>query len=129
MLPLNGKVAVITGATSGIGARTAGIFVAAGARVVIAGRRRDKGEALAATMNLTFFIFTFLSSVFYPSSNNFILLRVIFELNPLTYIADLVRNGLVGLPGFNIVVEAIVLTIESAVMLYFALRAINKIEI
>lgn len=47
---LDGKVAVITGATSGIGARTAELFVAAGARVVMAGRRRDKGERLAAAL-------------------------------------------------------------------------------
>lgn len=86
-------------------------------------------EALAATMNLTFFIFTFLSSVFYPSGNNNIILRVIFELNPLTYVADLVRNGLIGLPGFNTLMEALVLVAESAAMLYFALHAINKIEI
>jgi NAD(P)-dependent dehydrogenase (short-subunit alcohol dehydrogenase family) len=44
---LNGKVAVITGATSGIGARTAQRFAAEGARVVLAGRREDEGEALA----------------------------------------------------------------------------------
>jgi NAD(P)-dependent dehydrogenase (short-subunit alcohol dehydrogenase family) len=44
---LDGKVAVITGATSGIGLRTAEIFVAEGARVVIAGRRVAEGEALA----------------------------------------------------------------------------------
>src|ERR1043165_3594252 len=44
---LDGKVAVITGATSGIGLRTAEIFVAEGARVVIAGRRAPEGEALA----------------------------------------------------------------------------------
>src|SRR6202012_3472074 len=44
---LDGKVAVITGATSGIGLRTAEIFVAEGARIVIAGRRAAEGEALA----------------------------------------------------------------------------------
>ena len=47
MLPLDGKVAVITGATSGIGARTAEVFVAQGAKVVLAGRRKDRGEKLA----------------------------------------------------------------------------------
>lgn len=44
---LDGKAAVITGATSGIGLRTAEIFVAEGAKIVIAGRRVPEGEALA----------------------------------------------------------------------------------
>jgi NAD(P)-dependent dehydrogenase (short-subunit alcohol dehydrogenase family) len=44
---LDGKIALITGATSGIGLRTAEIFVAEGAKIVIAGRRAPEGEALA----------------------------------------------------------------------------------
>ena len=44
---LAGKVAIITGATSGIGEATARCFAAQDAKLVIAGRTVDKGEALA----------------------------------------------------------------------------------
>ena len=44
---LENKVAVITGGTSGIGAATAELFVAEGARVIIAGRSEQKGAAIA----------------------------------------------------------------------------------
>jgi NAD(P)-dependent dehydrogenase (short-subunit alcohol dehydrogenase family) len=47
---LAGKVAVITGATSGIGEATARRFVEEGARVVLAGRTADRGRALAAEL-------------------------------------------------------------------------------
>ncbi|MDP2128999.1 MAG: SDR family oxidoreductase [Pseudohongiella sp.] len=41
------KVAIITGATSGIGEATARVFAAHGAKLVIAGRSQERGEALA----------------------------------------------------------------------------------
>ena len=44
---LEGKVAIITGGTSGIGYRTVEIFVEQGARVLIAARSEDVGQALA----------------------------------------------------------------------------------
>jgi NAD(P)-dependent dehydrogenase (short-subunit alcohol dehydrogenase family) len=43
---LDGKVAIVTGSTSGIGARTAEVFVAEGAKVVISGRRAARGQEL-----------------------------------------------------------------------------------
>jgi NAD(P)-dependent dehydrogenase (short-subunit alcohol dehydrogenase family) len=47
MPQLTGKIAIITGATSGIGERSAELFVEEGATVILAGRRADQGEAIA----------------------------------------------------------------------------------
>ena len=47
---LEGKVALISGGTSGIGAATTELFVAEGAKVVITGRSDEKGSTLASEL-------------------------------------------------------------------------------
>lgn len=47
---LEGKVVVITGAASGIGAGTARMFVAHGAKVIVADMQADAGKALVAEL-------------------------------------------------------------------------------
>jgi NAD(P)-dependent dehydrogenase (short-subunit alcohol dehydrogenase family) len=51
---LDGKAALITGATSGIGLAIAERFAAEGARLVLTGRNRESGEALAKKLGADF---------------------------------------------------------------------------
>jgi NAD(P)-dependent dehydrogenase (short-subunit alcohol dehydrogenase family) len=51
---LGGKVAIVTGGTSGIGERIAEVFVEEGAQVVVAARRQTEGSALETRLGLSF---------------------------------------------------------------------------
>lgn len=54
MTQLSGKVAVITGATAGIGEATARLFAERGARLLLTGRNATAGEALARELGADF---------------------------------------------------------------------------
>src|SRR3990167_4945336 len=50
MVQLNDRVAIVTGASTGIGASIATVFAKEGAKVVLAARRREQLDALARTI-------------------------------------------------------------------------------
>ena len=50
MARLDGKVAVITGAASGMGAATAHLFASEGARVLVTDMDNEKGQHVAAEL-------------------------------------------------------------------------------
>lgn len=54
--PLDGKVAIVTGATGGIGAVIAGALSEAGAAVTVVGRRADAGEVVVKDLPRASFI-------------------------------------------------------------------------
>ena len=51
MANLNGKVAIVTGATSGMGLETAKAFLQAGAKVVLTGRSQEKLDGIASELS------------------------------------------------------------------------------
>ncbi len=51
---LDGKVAIVTGGSSGIGERIVELFVEQGAKVVVAARRREEGAALEKRLGVRF---------------------------------------------------------------------------
>ena len=53
MSKLEGKIALITGATSGLGEAFARIFAEEGATVIVVGRNEERGRKVAADIVMT----------------------------------------------------------------------------
>ena len=57
MSRLNGKVAIVTGATSGMGLETAKLFLKEGAKVVLTGRSQEKLDSIKSQLTGDYLLF------------------------------------------------------------------------
>lgn len=106
----------------------AGALLFSGMSITLASLFRSL-EAFEGTFNLLLILFTFASSVLYPLTAVPGTLRALMLLNPLTYDADLLRMGLLGLQTPYAPWEALVLVLESVGIFGLALRSFSRIQV
>jgi ABC-2 type transport system permease protein len=79
---------------------------------------------------LLIFVVNFASTVFYPLSSGLpVVLKVLFEVNPLTYVADAVRGAYLGDLVPKDGYQMLVLVAETAVLLFLAVRAYLRSDV
>jgi ABC-2 type transport system permease protein len=79
---------------------------------------------------LILFVVNFASTVFYPLSPSLPLpIRILFQVNPLTYVANIVRDGYYGTLPMGDVYYLVLLCVETAVVLILAARAYVRSDV
>ena len=92
MLILKDKVAIITGATSGMGKAIARAFAGAGARLVLSGRDRERGEQLEKELGRSVFV---PGDVGHPDYNQYLVQKAMEHFGRLDILS--LNAGILGL--------------------------------
>jgi ABC-2 type transport system permease protein len=101
-----------------------------GALMLLIGALVKSNNAYNSIQILLIFVVNFASTVFYPLSSGLpIVLRALFEVNPLTYVADAVRGAYLGTLSANDAVQMGVLAVETTVVLFLATRAYLRSDV
>jgi ABC-2 type transport system permease protein len=100
-----------------------------GALAIALSVRLRSSETFQVVSTFLFFVFLFTSSVFYPAEKAPVAIKTISYLNPLTYITDIFRAGLLGLDAPLLGLEATALVGLSAAMFVLAIFSFNKIKV
>jgi ABC-2 type transport system permease protein len=117
----------------GVGVMFASITVGSiffGALMLLISALVKSNNAYNSVQILIIFVVNFASTVFYPLSNGLpIVLRVLFEVNPLTYVADAVRGGYSGTLTATDGTQMLLLVAETVVVLFLAVRAYMRSDV
>ena len=101
-----------------------------GALMLLLGALIKSNTAYNSIQILLLFVVNFASTVFYPLSTGLpAVLKVLFEVNPLTYVADAVRGSYTGTLTSMDAYQVIVLLIETVVVLILATRAYLRSDV
>lgn len=101
-----------------------------GALMLAISARVKSSQAFSAISIIIVFPLMFASSALYPLTDKTPpVLRYVAMANPITYIADLLRAGIMGTFGLVHLFELIALTIESLVVLFFAMRVYYTVQL
>jgi ABC-2 type transport system permease protein len=101
-----------------------------GALMLFLGALVKSNTAYNSIQILLIFVVNFASTVFYPLSNGLpIALRILFQINPLTYVADAVRGAYSGTLTPTDGYQMLVLAVETVVILFLAVRAYLRSDV
>ena len=106
-------------------AALAAAFLFSGVSLILATRFRSL-EAFEGTFNLLLILLTFVSSALYPLDAVPSALKALMLLNPLTYAADLVRWGVLGLGSPSLAAEAAALAAEAVLVSGIAVASFGR---
>jgi ABC-2 type transport system permease protein len=101
-----------------------------GSLMLFIGALVRSNNAYNSVQILIIFVVNFASTVFYPLSSGLPLtLKVLFQINPLTYVADAVRGAYSGTLSATDGYQILVLAIETLVILFLATRAYLRSDV
>ena len=96
--------------------------------IIIASNLRSN-EGFNVIINGTFLFFAFASSTFYPNQGVPEPLQMIFYVNPLTHVVDIIREAMFSQISDLTNIRVLILSLITAVAFSFAIRSIKKIKL
>ena len=90
--------------------------------------RLRSSEGFNVIINTVFLFFAFVSTTFYPASGAPAPLATAFYLNPLTYLADIIRAGIFGTITEFIFIEMVILVVLASGLFIIAIKLLTKLD-
>jgi len=96
--------------------------------MILANLLKTEGT-FSSVFNLLIIVLMFASSTFYPAEAAPQILQIVFLINPLTYIVDIIRFGLFSLTTPILLFESITLVTETIIVFVATIYIFKKVKV